>query len=434
MAGFFCALAGAHAIFLEIALILEPALTAGNGAVRPGGEFLVIVSGPLLKLSFFQEQVASGSRTGHVVKVVFHVVFRDIIGLEQQVHALFALRVRLHGQVSVHNPAQEEGANEVIGRGRYFKALPLGHEVLCCVQVASQRHVTEPAVNLVGAKEGFLPLVAQGRCNGDINNQADATQDNGQEAKAKEIRHPIGQVVFSVRTAVQSVVNQILHRTLLFHFGLKDALVKGQKRNDGAAVTHGFGGFGHHSAVLYIDFSVKAEGPHTGAVHHPLRALEGRNNGNAGVLRSRIHALVYEHVVEGVGIFVGLHQAGEAEAYRPHVVSAFSQAPAQLCAIPLAHDAAFAGFIVSALIYVPLVSQALEGYAVLRHREFSNGHGTQIAHGNVEFRAGAAGLGLPHLGNPGAAVLFQRHPDVYILDFTNCLPLSHKAKRQAYKN
>ena len=152
------------------------------------------------------------------------------------------------------------------------------------------------------------------------------------------------------------------------------------------------------------------------------------------MLRCRIHTLVHEHVIEGVGVFIGLNQACEAEADGPYVVSAFSQTPAEFCAVPLTDDATLAGLIASALVHIPLVSQALKGDSVFRNGKLPYGHGTQVAHGNVEFCSGGPGFGLPYLGNPGAAVLLQLHPDVYIPDITNGLSLRRKAKRQAYKN
>ncbi len=231
------------------------------------------------------------------------------------------------------------------------------------------------------------------------------------------------------------MVYQFLDRTFLFHRRLENALVKGQQGNEAAAVPHGFGCLGHHFTIYHVDVPVKAESPYAGVVHRPGRAVKSRDNSNPGMLRSRIHALVHKHVVEGIGILISLHQAGEAEAHRPDVVPGLSQAPAKLCTVPLAHNAAFAGFPAAGAVHVPFVSLALEGHAVFRNGEFPYGHGTQVAYGNVEFCSGRAGLRGPHLGNPGRSVLFQLHPDVHIPDITDCLPPSHKTgKGQANKN
>ena len=152
------------------------------------------------------------------------------------------------------------------------------------------------------------------------------------------------------------------------------------------------------------------------------------------MLRSRVHPLVDEHIVEGVGILVRLHQSGKAVADGPGVPAAFSQAPAQLYAVMLGNDTAFARFPAAGTVHVPVLSQALVRHAVFRNGKLADGHGAQIADRNVELRTGLAGFRLPHLGDPGAAVLLQLNPGIYVPDSANSLSLSQQAKRQAYKN
>ena len=148
------------------------------------------------------------------------------------------------------------------------------------------------------------------------------------------------------------------------------------------------------------------------------------------MLRSRVHAPVHKLEIEGVGIIVSLHQACYVETRLPLVRAAFSQAPAQFYAVALGNNPAFARLPAAGSVHIPLVSQALEGLPVFRYGETAHGHGPQVPHGNVELRAGTAGLRIPGLRYPGAAILLHLYPDIQIGNGTDglCLCMQQDAQ------
>ena len=209
---------------------------------------------------------------------------------------------------------------------------------------------------------------------------------------------------------------EVLERTACRYGGLEEAFFKLDQGNDAAAVAQALRAFRHHGAVLHVDVSVEAESPYAGVVVGPLRAVKCRAHSDPGVLRSIRHAGVHPHKVEGIGIIISLHQAGEDEADLPVVGAGFSKAPAKLCAVTLADDAALAGFPTAGAVHVPLVSKALHRNAIIRNAEGADGHGTEVLNGNVPLRILRVYPHGPALGNDGAAVLVDGNVYVKVTD------------------
>ena len=99
----------------DIVLVLEPLASACLRTARKVGYPAERFLGPFFQLAGFQDEVLAAGFTHHLVEIVLNGLGERSRFFKREVYASFLVRIRQHPDCAVHDPAQEIGADQVLG-------------------------------------------------------------------------------------------------------------------------------------------------------------------------------------------------------------------------------------------------------------------------------------------------------------------------------
>ena len=281
------------------------------------------------------------------------------------------------------------------------------------LQIAVQGHITIPHQPLVQLALG--PPYTVHLPHGATNYHQGCTAVKQDEQHPLKGTHIILVVlIVHVVATLKGLFLLVLKGIVLPYGRLKHALGEFHHQVQSSLAAHGFGGLGHHKAVLHPYLALKLKAPHAARVLIDYHRTVGSGNGHTGMLRFWRYSGIQEHMADGTRIGIAAHQSSHHIGGGVRTLALGTQAPAQLKAALGGNNTAFVLFPTARLVHVP-IRIYISGARFVGHCQVLYNAWPHVSQADIALCTLAVDGHLSCFSNQGIAIFVKHHPYVQVV-------------------
>ena len=390
-----------------------------KGVDKRVGDALVLgAAHKRLQLFRLEDGIGASSRFEDTVDLTQQQRLIGIVGqfVDDKVLLGLALLVepRLDGDGSHIDELEDTGREQIVIVGA---EITVGIEhVVGLLEVSLHGDIAIPKQILEGffTRAPYIDKVPYARDNGD-NHKADDHEDKGPEAFVVIIA-----VAAHIVAAFKGLFFLGLEGVGFLNIGLEETLVEAAHDIHGTTASEGLIVVGHHLTVVETEFATETEAPDAAILLSEANGILFGFNSKVGLIGFGGDISIEEHVTDGIGIGMGMHEVGISIAGDVGTLTAVAKTPAEFITTMLIDDATLACLPAARVVDVPAADILILETCLVGDLQVAHLAAIEDTHTDIALRALRVDAHLTGLGDAGIAITAQHHLDVEPMKLRTC--------------